>query len=40
MFIRIIKSKNHEYIKIVENYREDGKVKQRVVANLGKVEDI
>ena len=40
MFIRIIKSKNHEYIKIVENYREDGKVKQRVVANLGKVEDM
>ena len=40
MFIRVVKSKNHEYIKIVENYREDGKIKQRVVANLGKVEDI
>ncbi len=40
MFIRIIKSKNHEYIKIVENYREDRKIKQRVIANLGKVENI
>ena len=40
MFIRVVKSKNQEYIKIVENYREDGKVKQRVVANLGKVENI
>ena len=40
MFIRVIKSKNHEYVKVVENYREDGKVKQRVIANLGKLEDI
>lgn len=40
MFIRVVKSKNQEYIKIVENYREDGKIKQRVVANLGKVENI
>jgi len=40
MFIRVTKSKNHEYVKVVENYREDGKVKQRVIANLGKLEDI
>ena len=40
MFIRVIKSKNHEYVKVVENYREDGKVKQRVIANLGKLENI
>ena len=26
----------HEYIRIVEAYREDGKVKQRVVADLGR----
>ena len=40
MFIRVINSKNHKYIKVVENYREDGKVKQKVIANLGKLEDI
>jgi transposase len=40
MFIRVTKSKNHQYVKVVENYREEGKVKQRVVANLGKLEDI
>ena len=26
----------HEYVRIVEAYREDGKVKQRVVADLGR----
>ena len=26
----------HEYIRIVEAYREDGEVKQRVVADLGR----
>jgi len=40
MFIRVIKSKNHEYVKVVENYREEGKVKQRLIANLGKLENI
>jgi len=40
MFIRITKSKNHQYVKVVKNYREDGKVKQKVIANLGKLEDI
>jgi transposase len=40
MFIRVIKSKNHEYVKVVENYREDGRVKQRVIANLGRLENI
>ena len=40
MFLRVINSKNHKYIRIVENYREDGKIKQKVIANLGKLEDI
>ena len=40
MFIRVTQSKNHQYVKVVENYREDGKVKQKVIANLGKLEDI
>lgn len=28
------------YVKLIENYREEGKVKQRVIANLGNVDDI
>ncbi len=40
MFIRVTKSKNHKYLKLVKNYREDGKVKQKVIANLGKLDDI
>ena len=34
-----VRSKNgtvHEYVRVVEAYREDGKVKQRVVADLGR----
>ena len=34
-----VRSKNgtiNEYIRVVEAYREDGKVKQRVVADLGR----
>src|SRR5438477_9405788 len=34
-----VRSKNgtiHEYIRVVEAYREDGQVKQRVVADLGR----
>jgi len=40
MFLRVINSKNHKYIRIVENYREDGKIKQKIIANLGRLEDI
>jgi len=40
MFVRVTKSKNHEYVKIVHSYREDGKIKQKVVANLGKLEEL
>ena len=41
MFIRTVKvpSSNgtvHEYLRIVEAYRADGKVKQRVIADLGR----
>lgn len=41
MFPRTVKVRSssgsiHEYIRIVEAYREDGKVKQRVVADLGR----
>ena len=41
MFIRTVKvpSSNgtvNEYVRIVEAYRQDGKVKQRVIADLGR----
>ena len=41
MYPRTIKVRSssgsvHEYIRIVEAYREDGKVEQRVVADLGR----
>jgi hypothetical protein len=41
-FIRVSKVKSstgviHEYLKIVESVRENGKVKQKTVANLGNI---
>lgn len=41
MFLRIVKAAGgkgvqHEYVRLVENYRLDGKVKQRLVASLGR----
>ncbi len=42
MFTRITKVKGgdqtYEYLQIVEAYRENGRPKQRVVANLGRVD--
>jgi hypothetical protein len=40
MFFRVKKSQNREYLQIVENRREDGKVKQRVLATLGRIEQL
>jgi transposase len=37
MFVRTVKAKGHRYVRIVENYREGGRLHQRVVANLGNV---
>ena len=38
MFFRVKKSQNREYLQIVESRREEGKVKQRVVATLGRLD--
>ncbi len=43
MFLRIVKAAGgkgvqHEYVRLVENYRDGGKVKQRLVASLGRKE--
>lgn len=44
MFFRKVTSKSngkeYTYVKLIENYREGNKVKQRVVANLGNIEDL
>jgi hypothetical protein len=41
MYLRTVKVRSsnstvNEYVRAVESYREDGKVKQRVVADLGR----
>lgn len=40
MFVREIKAKNKSYIAIVENYREKGKVKQRCLVTLGRLDKL
>lgn len=39
MFLREIKSHNATYLFIVEAYRKNGKIKQRYIASLGRVDD-
>ena len=38
MFVRAKKSGAYEYLKIVENQRVDGRVRQRVIATLGRLD--
>jgi len=40
LFFRKKKSKNHEYLQIVEGYREGGRVRQRVVLTLGNLQHL
>ena len=40
MYLKKIKSKNHTYLKIVSSYREDGKIKHKVIANLGRLDKL
>lgn len=37
MFVRVKKQGTHEYLQVVHGFREDGKVKQRVLMTLGRV---
>ena len=37
MFARVKKSGKYQYLQIVENRKEKGKVKQRVIATLGRL---
>ena len=38
MFVRVKRSGPREYLQIVENFREGKKVRQRVIANLGRLD--
>ncbi|HHE40768.1 MAG TPA: IS1634 family transposase [Candidatus Cloacimonetes bacterium] len=38
MFIKISKAKGYEYVLLVESYRDNGKPKHRIIANLGRKE--
>jgi transposase len=38
MFVRVKKSGSHEYLQIVENRRVEGKVAQRVIATVGRLD--
>lgn len=40
MFIKINPSKNFKYVQIVESYRKEGKVKHRIVFNLGRLDQL
>lgn len=40
MFARIKKSGQHQYLQIVENKKEKGKVKQRVIATIGRMDQL
>lgn len=39
MFVRVKKQGTHEYLQVVHGFRENGKVKQRVLMTLGRVGD-
>jgi transposase len=40
MFVRIKKTGTYQYLQIVQTYREDKKVKQRIIATLGRLDKL
>jgi len=40
MFARVKKSGKYQYLQIVENRKEEGKVKQRVIATIGRMDEL
>ena len=40
MFARVKKSGNHHYLQIVENHKLNGKVVQRVIATIGRMDQL
>ena len=40
MFLKKTYSKNHTYLSLTETFREDGKVKHRTIAQLGRLDEL
>ena len=40
MFVRAKKSGRYEYLQVIQNERVDGRVRQRVIATLGRVDQL
>ena len=40
MFFRVKKSASRQYLQIVENFRQDGHVRQRVLTTLGRLDEL
>ena len=40
MFVRTKTDRSRTYLQIVESYREDGRVRQRVICTLGRLEEL
>lgn len=40
MFIKISRSKNFKYVRLVHAYREDGKIKHKVLLKLGRLDQL
>lgn len=40
MFLRVKKTLNRSYLQIVESYREKGRVRQRVIGTIGRLEEL
>lgn len=40
MFLRVKKTLSRSYLQIVESYREDGRVRQRVIGTIGRMEEL
>ena len=40
MFLRVKKTSSRHYLQIVESYREQGRVRQRVIGTIGRVEEL
>ena len=40
MFVRIKPASGHRYLQIAQNYREGGKVKQKILCTLGRLEEL
>ncbi len=38
MFVKITNAGGYQYVGLVENYRENGKVKQKVLFNFGRLD--